>query len=73
MALVDKLDELKLEKNSKHQSVDCTFTVVKEGGETFLQIDTYGSSHRQIKNKKSQSLRFSPKAIAQLKEILSEL
>ncbi len=36
----------------------------------YLQIDTYGSATRKIPGKKSQSIRFSPEAIDQLKEIL---
>jgi hypothetical protein len=35
-----------------------------------LQIDTYGSVDRKLPGKKSQSLRFAPEAINQLREIL---
>jgi hypothetical protein len=38
-----------------------------------LQIDTYGSARRKIVGKKSQSMRFLPEAIKQLKEILAHL
>ena len=75
MAIVKKLTRVQLEKNSKHTDVDCTYSVVESSeGIKYLQIDTYGSVSRQIPNKKSQSLRFSPEAIRQLKVIIdSEL
>lgn len=70
MALIKKLDKIDLEKNSTHQPVSCTFSIVEEDGQKLLQIDTYGSAQRKIKNKKSQSIRFSPEALNQLKDIL---
>lgn len=73
MALVNKLVQQNLEKDSKHSIVDCTYTVIQNNGENFLQIDTYGSSQRKIKGKKSQSIRFSKEAISQLKKIISEI
>jgi hypothetical protein len=44
--------------------------IVGAGGKKFLQMGTYGSSARKIPGKKSQSIRFSPEAIDQLKLIL---
>jgi len=69
MALVRKLEEQKLEKDSPHMEVECTYSIV-DG--QYLQIDTYGSKERQIPGKKSQSIRFAPEAIAQLKTLLQE-
>lgn len=71
MAIVTKLTKMELEKNTRHSYTDCTYSVViDEGGHRLLQIDTYGSKNRKFKGKKSQSLRFSSEAIAQLKQIL---
>jgi hypothetical protein len=72
MALVTKLTPITLEKDSHHTDVECTYSIV-EGADRrkYLQIDTYGSSTRAIPGKKSQSIRFSPEAIAQLKELLA--
>ena len=67
MALVRKLEEQKLEKGTPHTEVECTYSIV-DG--QFLQIDTYGSKMRKIPGKKSQSIRFAPEAIAQLKTLL---
>jgi len=51
----------------KHTEAECTYYVIRgPRGEKFLQIDTYGSTHRKMPGKKSQSLRFSPEALAQL-------
>ena len=71
MAIVRKLDPIKLDRDSKHSEVDCTYSVIEDTiGNKYLQIDTYGSATRKIPGKKSQSIRFSPEAIEQLKEIL---
>ena len=73
MALINKLMPVQLENVSEHPEVDCTYAVVSDAaGSRYLQIDTYDSKSRQILGKKSQSLRFSPEAIEQLKQIISE-
>ena len=70
MAIVTKVAHQPLERDSKHSQVDCTYDVVVEAdGEKYLQLDTYGSNQRQIKGKKSQSIRLSRSAIVQLKAI----
>ncbi len=74
MALVKNIIHQPLERDSKHSEVDCTYSlVVNSEGKKMLQIDTYGSSDRKILGKKSQSIRFSPEAIARLKEILKSV
>ncbi len=74
MAIINKLEKINLERNSKHTEVKGTYSVVESEGEKFLQIDTYGSVTRQFPGKKSQSLRFTPEALVQLKSIIdSEL
>ncbi|MBX3633034.1 MAG: hypothetical protein KF695_08995 [Simplicispira sp.] len=72
MALVTDLRSQPLQAVTKHAAVDCTYTVVTHEGQKFLQLDTYGSLARQIPGKKSQSLRFSPEALQQLKQIIQE-
>jgi len=69
MALVQKLEEQKLEKDSPHMEVECTYSIV-DG--RWLQIDTYGSKMRKIQGKKSQTIRFAPEAIEQLKTLLQK-
>ena len=72
MAIVRHLGQLTLERDSRHSEADCTYTIVTdEQGEKYLQVDTYGSATRQFEGKKSQSIRFAPEAIAELKAILA--
>ena len=62
-----------LERDVPHDEVDCTYSVILDAqGKQYLQIDTYGSVSRQMPGKKSQSLRLSPEAIRQLREILAD-
>ena len=72
MAIIRKLERINLERDSSHSEVECTYSIVTGSeGHKFLQIDTYGSTVRKFPGKKSQSIRFSPEAIAQLREILT--
>jgi len=73
MAIVRNLQPLTLDRESRHTEVECTYSVIHNEEGTFLQVDTYGSSARQEQGKKSQSIRFSPEAIQQLKKILVSL
>ncbi len=70
MALIEKFEILNLESIKNHSKVDATYSIINDDGKKYLQIDSYGSKSRQIQGGKSQSMRFSPEAITQLKEIL---
>jgi hypothetical protein len=73
MAIVRKLEHLNLDNETRHTEAECTYSITSyEQGHRFLQIDTYGSKSRKILGKKSQTIRFSPEAIEQLKTILRE-
>lgn len=73
MAIVRKLELITLEVDAKHTEVNSTYSIiVDKSGEKYLQIDTYGSKKRKIPGKKSQSIRFSPEAIKQLKSIIDK-
>ena len=74
MAFITELFELSSTSMGRdHSTCSAGCRVTERVGERVLQIDTYGSSDRQIPNKKSQSLRFSPEAIEQLKAIFRRL
>ncbi len=74
MAIVRSLEKIVLDRDARHTEVNATYTIVTDGnGEKYLQVDTYGSKERHIAGKKSQSIRFSPAAISQLKTILQGL
>ena len=73
MAMVRHLEYVPLQSNVRHTEVEATYSIVRDDdGHTFIQIDTYGSRGREIPGKKSQSLRFSPEAVAELKVLLSQ-
>jgi hypothetical protein len=73
MAIVQRMTHAALERDAIHYEAECTYSVVVDTkGTKYLQIDTYGSSRRKFRGKKSQSMRFAPQAIAQLKQLLSE-
>jgi hypothetical protein len=73
MAIVRKLTQQALQRDSRHTECDCTYSIVHDSnGKRYLQLDTYGSDSRQIPNKKSQSIRFAPEAIEELKLLLKQ-
>jgi hypothetical protein len=73
MALVRKVEKIDMDRNTVHDPVDCTYTIFEEGGVKYLQLDTYGSSNRKIKGKKSQSLQFDEESLRELREIINQL
>ena len=73
MALIQSIYEKPLHSHAKHSEVECSYTIVTDDqGQRYLQLDTYGSTQRAIPGKKSQSLRFSPDALAALKAIIQQ-
>jgi hypothetical protein len=71
MAIVRTLERIEIERDSKHSEVKGTYAIIEDqSGTKYIQIDTYGSAIRKMPGKKSQSLRFSPEAIHQLKKII---
>lgn len=74
MALVKNLEREPMKRNNVHDPVRCTFCIFEdEAGRKHLQLDTYGSDQRKLRNKKSQSLQFGPEAIKQLRVLFDEL
>jgi hypothetical protein len=71
MAIVRRLEPITLERWKPHTEVNGTYSIILEDDGKSLQIDTYGSADRMMPDKKSQSIRFSPEAIEQLKTILA--
>jgi hypothetical protein len=73
MAVVRRLEQLTLEKESPLSEADCTYSIVSDKqGRRYLQVDTYGSASRKIIGNKSQSIRFAPEAVEQLKQLLTK-
>lgn len=73
MAIVRHLERLDLQVEARHMDVNATYTLVKDReGVPHLQIDTYGSTKRKIRGKKSQTMRFTPEAIVELRSIIDK-
>ena len=66
MATVRKFEYTNLNSTRKHTEVDATIGVVEIDGEFFLQINTFGSSSREMPGKLSQTLRLSKSAYLEL-------
>jgi len=73
MALLRGFDELKKDRNSVHEEVDCTFSVFEKSGNRYLQLDTYGSKGRQFPNKISQSIQLDEGSAAELRRLLDRI
>jgi hypothetical protein len=73
LARLNALNERKKDRNSIHEAVDCTFTVFEEGNRRYLQLDTYGSAERQIRDKVSQSIQLDAESAAALRTLLDRV
>ena len=72
MARIVNFELKTIERPSRHGIARATYSVVDIDGDACLQIDTYGSGHRQMPGKVSQSVQFGPEALAELRRILDE-
>lgn len=75
MALVEKDNIYKIEKtrNVVHQPVKATYTVFEKAGKKFFQIDTYGSSVREMPEKISQSIQIDKSMAEYLIQLLKDI
>lgn len=72
MALINEMISGVKNLPNLHDETDATYYVLQfDDGSKVLQIDTVGRNTRDIPGKVSQSVQFSPVAIAQLKSILT--
>jgi hypothetical protein len=70
VALIGEFTKIHKESNRVHDTVECGWTVFESDGATFLQLDTYGSSGREIPGKVSQSIQLDEAGAARLVRIL---
>jgi len=70
MARITKFMQNSMDRNSIHDAIDATYTIFENDGRSFLQIDTYGRSTREIPGKKSQSIQLDKVAARELYAIL---
>lgn len=72
MALVVSLErDLGRDIRAAHPTrIPCKYIVTEFAGKRLLQLNTYGSSNREIPNKLSQTLQFDENAALQLYQML---
>jgi hypothetical protein len=72
MALIGGFTQVQKETNRVHEGVECGWTRFERDGEIYLQLDTYGSSERQIPGKVSQSIQLDTTAATQLVRVIRQ-
>jgi hypothetical protein len=70
MALVHQLEKGDGSRDQVHMAVKCEYKVFRVQGETYLQINTFGSPTRVFHDIPSQTVQFGPEGSAKLREIL---
>ncbi len=68
MATIRRINSEAPSRDSKHSEVEAILRAGATNGEKFLQIDTYGSSERQIEGKISQSIRLTKEVFEYIKK-----
>lgn len=68
MAIIRKFEQLDLKANARHTETIGGYSVQGQDGEKFIQINTVGSTDREIPGKVSQTLRLTKEAVEQLAE-----
>jgi len=69
MALINKIT--KETRNARlHNEVEATYNLLFNNGETYIQINTFGSDERAIKGKVSQSIQLSKDIIKEINQIM---
>jgi hypothetical protein len=69
MALIRSFTLKRMERNSLHKEIGASYSVFG-GEERVLQIDTYGSTTREIPGKKSQTIQLDKRGASELYLIL---
>lgn len=71
MALITEFFERRSDRNRRSPSVTaCGWRSFTSQGDTFLQLDTYGSADREIPGKTSQSIQVDHAGAEQLMRII---
>ena len=72
MALVADIEEVSKQRTTVHDRVECSCTIFEVDGRRYLQLDTFGSPHRKLKNKVSQALQFDREGARRLRMLLDK-
>ena len=64
---IEKVDK---QRYTIHEEIDATYSIFEKDGVKYLQIDTYGSSKRELSHKVSQSIQLNKDSVIDLVNIL---
>lgn len=70
MALVEEIAPTTRSRQAVHAPTTCFSSVLECDGQTYIQLDTYGSATRKLRHKVSQSIQFDRSAAKQLKQLI---
>lgn len=72
MAIVRSMDWVSEGGRVHPTKVDCELRAIDAGGNTYLQVSTFGSDHRRREKKVSQTLQFDRSAALRLAAYIHE-
>ena len=72
MALIRVITPTVKERQTVHEEVDCLASTFAFDGERYLQLETFGTNHRKISGKVSQSIQLDRESGRQLKLLLEQ-
>jgi hypothetical protein len=70
VAKIVEFHEVPSERNQVHEAVECGYRVIEAAGQRLVQLDTYGSVHRAVPGKVSQSIQLDEGGAEELVAIL---
>ncbi|MEO1492003.1 MAG: methionyl-tRNA formyltransferase [Pseudomonadota bacterium] len=70
MALVNSLVRKDLSRPTLHKGIEASYSFFEHDGRRLLQIDSFGTTEREMPGKKSQTLQFDDETASQLFAIL---
>lgn len=69
---LDSIKKIEKSRNTIHDKVHTTYTIFEDGGEKYVQIDTYGRLGRESPEKISQSIQINRQTAKFLVDLLKE-
>lgn len=67
---LDSIKKIEKSRNTIHDKVHTTYTIFEDGGEKYVQIDTYGRLGRESPEKISQSIQINRQTAKFLVDLL---
>ena len=69
---LDSIKKIEKSRNTIHYKVHTTYTIFEDGGEKYVQIDTYGRLGRESPEKITQSIQINRQTAKFLVDLLKE-